>query len=148
MESWVRPLARVLLALLGLILWGAAAALVFGGYNGTYSHHPGSRGVDVIQRQLQCCGIHNYTDWAEAAASQPVHTGNVRAPESCCKETYSDCTGDMRQSEQLFQGGCLRKLGNRLQFVLGYVFWWVPGFLLKQVPIYMLFIRNGKLHGL
>ncbi|CAM5146492.1 unnamed protein product [Natator depressus] len=217
MESWVRPLARVLLALLGLILWGAAAALVFGGafviltyknyksffwdcfllvpgwlaivsaflllptgalaicistrnsryqqgtfmyllvvllcleassavlahvysdrmsselnctmghlfhqYNGTYSQHPGSRAVDVIQRQLQCCGVHNYTDWAEAAASRHVHTGNICAPESCCKETYSDCTGDMHRSEQLFQEGCLRKLGYRLQFVMGYVFW-------------------------
>uniref|UniRef100_K7FJ60 Tetraspanin n=1 Tax=Pelodiscus sinensis TaxID=13735 RepID=K7FJ60_PELSI len=217
MESWVRPLARVLLALLGFMLWGAATALVFGGafviltyknyksffedyfllvpgwlaivsaflllptgalaisiparnsryqqgtfmyllivlfcleassavlahvysvsisseldrtmghlfqqYNGTYSHHPGSRAVDIIQRQLQCCGVHNYTDWRESAASQHISAGNICAPESCCKETYSHCTGNMRLSEQLFQEGCLRKLDSRLQFVMGYVFW-------------------------
>ncbi|XP_074850818.1 tetraspanin-3-like [Carettochelys insculpta] len=215
-ESWVRPLARALLALLGLILWAAATALVFGGafviltyrnyksffgdwfllvpgwlaivsaflllptgafalriptrnsrylqgtfmyllvvllcleassavlahiypdrmsselnstmghlfhqYNGTLPHHPGSRAVDIIQRQLQCCGVHNYTDWVKSASSH-VHDRNICAPESCCKETYSDCTGDLSQSEQLFQEGCLSKLNHRLQFVMGYLFW-------------------------
>uniref|UniRef100_A0A8C8RF03 Tetraspanin n=1 Tax=Pelusios castaneus TaxID=367368 RepID=A0A8C8RF03_9SAUR len=183
MESWIRPLARVILVLLGLVLWAAAAALVFGGafmiltyknynsffrdcfllvpgwlgivsaflllltgalalcipmrnsryqqgtfmyllvvllcleassavlaqvycdrltselgyimahffhqYNGTYSHHPSNRAVDVIQRQLQCCGVHNYTEGV---------------PESCCKEE-----------------GCLKKLDYRLQFVRDYI---------------------------
>uniref|UniRef100_A0A8C3RVS5 Uncharacterized protein n=1 Tax=Chelydra serpentina TaxID=8475 RepID=A0A8C3RVS5_CHESE len=104
--------------------------------NGTYSHHPGSRAVDILQRQLQCCGVHNYTDWAEAAASQPVRTGNICAPKSCCKETYSACTGDLRQSEQLFQEGCLRKLE-----------WPGPGFYLIKLILISCICKSNSLNG-
>ncbi|XP_019410318.1 PREDICTED: tetraspanin-3-like [Crocodylus porosus] len=218
MDSWIRPFARVLLILLGLVLWGAAAALAFGGafviltyknyrwffqncflllpgwlavvaaflllptgalaigiparnsryqqgtfmyllvvlfcleasvamlahiypdkmgselkgtlghlfhqYNGTHSHCPSNRAVDIIQKQLQCCGVYNYTDWVKAALPVSCHlqARSICVPESCCKETFH-CSGDVNQSAQLFQEGCLKKLNYRLHFVMHFVFW-------------------------
>ncbi|NWW50222.1 TSN3 protein, partial [Pedionomus torquatus] len=93
-------------------------------YNGTHSQSPGSRVVDLVQRKLQCCGIQNYTDWLKAtAASWNLHAKESRVPESCCKEEYSHCTGDLGHLEQLFQEGCLKKLEDWLHFVMLYVFW-------------------------
>ncbi|XP_009582648.1 PREDICTED: tetraspanin-3-like [Fulmarus glacialis] len=93
-------------------------------YNGAPSKGPGSRAVDAIQRKLQCCGVQNYTDWLKAtAASWHLPAEKARVPESCCKEKYSHCRGDLGHLEQLFQEGCLKKLEDRLHFIMLYVFW-------------------------
>ncbi|NXQ81292.1 TSN3 protein, partial [Nyctibius grandis] len=93
-------------------------------YNGTHSQTPGSRAVDAVQRKLQCCGVHNYTDWLKAtAASCHLPAEKACVPESCCKEKYSLCRGDLGHLEQLFQEGCLKKLEDRLHFVMLYMFW-------------------------
>ncbi|NWS16707.1 TSN3 protein, partial [Pachyramphus minor] len=89
-------------------------------HNGSCSQ-PGSRAVDVMQRKLQCCGVHNYTDWLKATASSWHLTAHV--PESCCKEKYSHCRGHLSHLEQLSQQGCLKKLEDQLWFVMLYVFW-------------------------
>uniref|UniRef100_A0A493TNI2 Tetraspanin-3-like n=3 Tax=Anas TaxID=8835 RepID=A0A493TNI2_ANAPP len=92
-------------------------------YNGTHSQAPGSSAVDVVQKRLQCCGVQNYTDWLKtASASWHLLAENVRVPESCCKEKYSLCRGELHQLEQLFQEGCLRKLEDRLHFAMLYLF--------------------------
>ncbi|XP_051665035.1 tetraspanin-3-like [Manacus candei] len=90
-------------------------------HNGSCSQDPGSRAVDVMQRKLQCCGVHNYTDWLKARAASWHLTPCV--PESCCKEKYSHCKGHLSHLEQLFQEGCLKKLEDQLWFVMLYVFW-------------------------
>ncbi|NXY71019.1 TSN3 protein, partial [Glareola pratincola] len=93
-------------------------------YNGTHSHGADSRAVDVVQRELRCCGVQNYTDWLKAAAaSRHLHDGKARVPESCCKEKYPHCRGDSVHLEQLFQEGCLKKLEDWSHFVVLYVFW-------------------------
>ncbi|XP_063176561.1 tetraspanin-3-like [Chroicocephalus ridibundus] len=93
-------------------------------YNGTHSQGADSRAVDVVQRELQCCGIQNYKDWLKAtAASWHLHGGKARVPESCCKEKYPHCRGDVVPLEQLFQEGCLKKLEDSLHFVVLYMFW-------------------------
>ncbi|NXN49577.1 TSN36 protein, partial [Rynchops niger] len=93
-------------------------------YNGTHSQGADRRAVDVIQRELQCCGIQNYKDWLKApAASWHLRGGKARVPESCCKEKYPHCRGDLVPLEQLFQEGCLKKLESLLHFVMPYVFW-------------------------
>uniref|UniRef100_A0A8C3U6D4 Tetraspanin-3-like n=1 Tax=Catharus ustulatus TaxID=91951 RepID=A0A8C3U6D4_CATUS len=61
-------------------------------HNWTCSQDPGNSPVDVIQRKLQCCGVHSYTDWLKASSSL-YHPACV--PESCCKEKHSHCTGDL-----------------------------------------------------
>ena len=35
---------------------------VYKTYNGT-NPDAASRAIDYVQRQLHCCGIHNYSDW-------------------------------------------------------------------------------------
>ncbi|KFP58870.1 Tetraspanin-3, partial [Cariama cristata] len=93
-------------------------------YNGAPSQGPGSRAVDVVQKKLQCCGVQNYTDWLKATAvSQHLPAEDSRVPESCCKEMYSHCRGDLDHLEQLFQEGCLKKLEDQLRFVMLYMFW-------------------------
>uniref|UniRef100_A0A8D2KZ72 Tetraspanin n=1 Tax=Varanus komodoensis TaxID=61221 RepID=A0A8D2KZ72_VARKO len=78
--------------------------------------------VDSIHKQLKCCGVYNYTDWMVALPTR-LQAGRVLAPESCCKETYLDCTGDVSQPEKLFNEGCLKKLDERLRFVMCYLAW-------------------------
>ncbi|NWQ86158.1 TSN36 protein, partial [Burhinus bistriatus] len=93
-------------------------------YNGIHSQGPGSRAVDAVQRKLQCCGVQNYTDWLKAtAASWHLPDEKAHVPESCCKEKYSHCRGDLDHLEQLFQEGCLKKLEDWLHFVMLYLFW-------------------------
>ncbi|XP_050185375.1 tetraspanin-3-like [Myiozetetes cayanensis] len=89
--------------------------------SGSCSQDPGSRAVDEMQRKLQCCGVHNYTDWLKARAACWHLTACV--PESCCKEKYSHCRGHLSHLEELSQEGCLKKLEDQLWFVMLYVFW-------------------------
>ncbi|XP_040397887.1 tetraspanin-3-like [Cygnus olor] len=92
-------------------------------YNGTLSQAPSSRAVDVVQKRLRCCGVQNYTDWLKtASASWHLLAEKARVPGSCCKEKYSDCRGELHQLEQIFQEGCLRKLEDRLDFAMLYLF--------------------------
>ncbi|NWT81439.1 TSN3 protein, partial [Lanius ludovicianus] len=89
-------------------------------HNWTCSQDPGSSVVDVMQRKLRCCGVHNYTDWLRASSSW-YHPACV--PESCCKEKHSRCKGDLSHVEQLSPEGCLKKLEDQLCFAMRYMFW-------------------------
>uniref|UniRef100_A0A8C3GJM8 Uncharacterized protein n=1 Tax=Cairina moschata TaxID=8855 RepID=A0A8C3GJM8_CAIMO len=102
-------------------------------YNGVHSQAPGSSAVDVVQKRLQCCGVQNYTDWLKTAStSWHLLAENARVPESCCKEKYSVCRGELHQLEQLFQEGCLRKLEDHDRLVFLGIFI-CPTFLLKPI---------------
>ncbi|NWI36112.1 TSN3 protein, partial [Picathartes gymnocephalus] len=90
-------------------------------HNWTCSQDPGNSAVDVIQRKLQCCGVHNYTDWLKASSSSWYHPACV--PESCCKEKNSHCRGDLGHVEELSEEGCLKKLEDQLCFAMLYLFW-------------------------
>ncbi|NXE97645.1 TSN3 protein, partial [Menura novaehollandiae] len=90
-------------------------------HNWTCSQDPGSSAVDAMQRRLQCCGVHNYTDWLKTSASSWHLPACV--PESCCKEKHSHCGGDLGHLEQLSQEGCLKKMGDKLCFAMLYMFW-------------------------
>ncbi|NXP75870.1 TSN36 protein, partial [Ramphastos sulfuratus] len=117
-------------------------------YSGTTSKDSGVRVVDMVQRRLECCGVQNYTDWLKTTApSQHLLAGSTHVPESCCKERYSDCMGDLSHLDQIFQEGCLKKLEDRFQFLMHYVFWYcvvlsvlglltivINGLLMRQQP--------------
>ncbi|NWU41859.1 TSN3 protein, partial [Hylia prasina] len=90
-------------------------------HNWTCSQDLGNSAVDVIQRKLQCCGVHNYTDWLKTSSSSWYHPACV--PESCCKEKHSHCRGDVGHVEQLYEEGCLKKLEGQLYFAMLYIFW-------------------------
>ncbi|NWV58523.1 TSN3 protein, partial [Malurus elegans] len=89
-------------------------------HNWTCSQDPGSSAVDVMQRQLQCCGVHNYTDWLKTSSSW--HPPPC-VPASCCKGKHSRCRGDLGHVEQLSEEGCLKKLEDQVCFAMLYVFW-------------------------
>ncbi|KAM7023656.1 tetraspanin-3-like [Acridotheres tristis] len=89
-------------------------------HNWTCSQDPGNSAVDVIQRKLQCCGVHNYTDWLKA--SSPWYRPPC-VPESCCMEKHSHCRGDLGHVEQLSDKGCLKKLEDQMCFAMLYIFW-------------------------
>ncbi|NXX15345.1 TSN3 protein, partial [Podargus strigoides] len=102
-------------------------------YNGTQSQAPGSGAMDVVQRELQCCGVQNYTDWLKAtAASWHLPAEKRCVPESCCKK-FSHCGGDLGHLEQFFQEGCLKKLEDQLHSVMLYVFWWCVVLILLEL---------------
>ncbi|XP_062984803.1 tetraspanin-3-like [Elgaria multicarinata webbii] len=91
-------------------------------YNQTVPSLCGMEAVNTIHKQLKCCGLYNYTDWMVPLPNH-LPTGRAFAPETCCKETYLDCNGDVNQPEKLFNEGCLQKLEERLHFVMHYLAW-------------------------
>lgn len=121
----------------------SAMGYLFHQHNWTCSQDPGNSSVDVIQRKLQCCGVHSYTDWLKASSSW-YHPACV--PESCCKEKHSHCRGDLAHVDQLSDKGCLKKLEDQLGFAMLYIFWCCPvlslellaavsnGFLMRHQP--------------
>ncbi|XP_056370521.1 tetraspanin-3-like [Oenanthe melanoleuca] len=121
-------------------------------HNWKCSQDPGNSSMDVIQRKLQCCGVHNYTDWLKTSSSWH-HSACV--PESCCKEKHSHCRGDLGHVEQLSDKGCLKKLEDQLRFAMLYIFWTCTvlsilellaaasnGFLMRHQPFHELCILD------
>lgn len=51
--------------------------------------------------QLQCCGIHNYSDWQYTHWYQESKNNSV--PMSCCKSNVGSCTGSLTHPENLYQ---------------------------------------------
>ncbi|KAJ1084835.1 hypothetical protein NDU88_004981 [Pleurodeles waltl] len=103
---------------------------VFMKYNGS-SPDLNSRKVDQLQEKLECCGVHNYTDWSDVPW-QP-HSINGSVPESCCIKSYSNCTGDMSYPELLYQKGCQGTLHQKLQRFLKYIYWGSVGAIAVEI---------------
>lgn len=118
---------------------------VFDEYNGPNSNAQ-SRAIDYVQRQvsesrvplslfnrggaspfvltlslcsfsqLQCCGIHNYSDWRDTRWY--VESKDDSVPMSCCKSDFGSCTGSLIHPEYLYQEV---KLSFVLRLNLSYV---------------------------
>lgn len=93
---------------------------VYEEYNGTNTDAP-SRAIDYVQRQLQCCGIHNYSDWRNTTWFKESKNNSV--PASCCRPGTSACTGSLARPEDLYQEGCealvVKKLKEIMMYVIG-----------------------------
>lgn len=72
---------------------------VYNTYNGT-NPDAASRAIDYVQRQLHCCGIHNYSDWENTDWFK--ETKNQSVPLSCCKETAKSCNGSLANPSDLY----------------------------------------------
>ncbi|CAL8355886.1 unnamed protein product [Lota lota] len=92
----------------------------YNGYNGTNSG-AASRAIDYVQRQLQCCGIHNYSGWTNTPWFEGAQNNSV--PISCCKPQLSTCTGSLTHPEDLFQEGCEALVVKKLKEIIIYVIW-------------------------
>ncbi|XP_029378052.1 tetraspanin-3 isoform X2 [Echeneis naucrates] len=93
---------------------------VYDEYNGTNSNAQ-SRAIDYIQKQLQCCGIHNYSDWQYTHWYEESKNNSV--PISCCKINIGSCTGSLTRPEDLYQEGCEALVVNKLKEIMMYVIW-------------------------
>ncbi|XP_070762734.1 tetraspanin-3 isoform X2 [Enoplosus armatus] len=93
---------------------------VYDEYNGTNSNAQ-SRAIDYVQRQLQCCGIHNYSDWQYTHWYEESKNNSV--PISCCKANSGSCTGSLTHPEDLYQEGCEVLVVKKLKEIMMYVIW-------------------------
>ncbi|XP_013928050.1 PREDICTED: tetraspanin-3-like [Thamnophis sirtalis] len=103
---------------------------VYDAYNGT-NPDAASRAIDYVQRQLHCCGIHNYTDWESTAWFKEAKNHSV--PLSCCKATLSNCTGSLAHPADLYSEGCKVLVVKKLQEIMMYVIWAALAFAVIQV---------------
>ncbi|EHB12299.1 Tetraspanin-3 [Heterocephalus glaber] len=93
--------------------------------NGT---NPGaaSRATDYVQRQLHCCGIHNYSDW---------ETKNQSVPLSCCRETASNCNSSLASPSDLYTEGYEALVVKKLQEIMTHVIWAALAFAAIQLLV-------------
>uniref|UniRef100_A0A8C8WDS0 Tetraspanin-3 n=4 Tax=Carnivora TaxID=33554 RepID=A0A8C8WDS0_PANLE len=93
---------------------------VYKTYNGT-NPDAASRAIDYVQRQLHCCGIHNYSDWENTDWFK--ETKNQSVPLSCCRETASSCNGSLAHPSDLYAEGCEALVVKKLQEIMMHVIW-------------------------
>ncbi|XP_072595278.1 tetraspanin-3 isoform X3 [Vulpes vulpes] len=93
---------------------------VYKTYNGT-NPDAASRAIDYVQRQLHCCGIHNYSDWENTDWFK--ETKNQSVPLSCCRETASSCNGSLAHPSNLYAEGCEALVVKKLQEIMMHVIW-------------------------
>ncbi|ELK03459.1 Tetraspanin-3 [Pteropus alecto] len=93
---------------------------VYKTYNGT-NPDAASRAIDYVQRQLHCCGIHNYSDWENTDWFK--ETKNQSVPLSCCRETTSSCNGSLAYPSNLYAEGCEALVVKKLQEIMMHIIW-------------------------
>ncbi|XP_057199881.1 tetraspanin-3b [Triplophysa rosa] len=91
---------------------------VYNEYKGTNKDAP-SRAIDYVQRQLHCCGIHNYSDWMNTHWFNQSKNNSV--PVSCCKPNISNCTGTLMRPGDLYPEGCEVLVVKKLKDIMLYV---------------------------
>ena len=68
--------------------------------------------------QVHCCGVKNYTDWANTTFSKGSHV-----PDSCCKEYTTGCGLNMILSldapDRLYTVGCVPELAEQVKHKAG-----------------------------
>ncbi len=72
----------------------------------------------LVPSQVHCCGVKNYTDWANTTFSK-----GVNVPDSCCKEYTANCGLNMIVSpdadERLYTVGCVPELSEQVKHKAG-----------------------------
>uniref|UniRef100_A0A1A7YKJ5 Tetraspanin n=1 Tax=Iconisemion striatum TaxID=60296 RepID=A0A1A7YKJ5_9TELE len=96
--------------------------------NGTFAKYNGSnaesQAVDLLQAELKCCGIKNYTSWFTI----PWYLTNKTIPSSCCINKTAQCPSSQVQPNLIYTEGCEGKLEKILHDVLTYGMLVVLGF--------------------
>ncbi|XP_074858022.1 CD63 antigen-like [Carettochelys insculpta] len=66
-----------------------------------------TKGVDNLQKNLQCCGAQNYTDWFNTTFGSL----SSAVPNSCCKKKTKSCGMNLsNDTANINQEGCIQKL--------------------------------------
>ncbi|XP_028270815.1 tetraspanin 36 [Parambassis ranga] len=101
---------------------GRSMNVVFSNYGGEDAE---TKAVDLLQTQLSCCGVNNYTSWSNTTW---FASHNNTVPLSCCKNGTTGCTGRLNQPDLLNLEGCQGALQHLLQDVLSYAMLVILGF--------------------
>ena len=73
---------------------------------------------DLIQTNLECCGVTEWTDWS---AAKHLERGQ-KVPKSCCRVQNDRCSTHSPDSNHIYLEGCMPKL--ELPFKIA--FWAIP----------------------
>ena len=70
---------------------------------------------------MQCCGVKNYTDWANTTFSQ-----DKNVPDSCCRDYTQGCGTNIlvnpsmeEVQSRIYTVGCVTELGNQVEHKAG-----------------------------
>lgn len=74
------------------------------------AQHRLRHGWDIIQSELKCCGVDNYTDWFGSHG----WPSEKRVPDSCCIRYVSGC-GQSGVSSAWYSQGCIQAAKTMLQ---------------------------------
>lgn len=69
---------------------------------------------DKLQNQMKCCGVKDYTDWAQVDSFNTSSS----VPDSCCtaEKVGADCgKGQLNEATNIYITGCLTKLGTAIK---------------------------------
>lgn len=85
------------------------------------STNSSSKAVDTIQITLHCCGVKNYTDWAETA-----YFKDFGIPVSCCRTNDASCTPETlkdleKAGKEVYTTGCFSLVSNTMESNLGII---------------------------
>lgn len=73
--------------------------------------------IDYLQKEFQCCGVHNSSDWKTAKAWN--HTKIV--PDSCCRQNLGHDCNKTITSKDLYGEGCVSLLEDKFLKNLAYI---------------------------
>ncbi|CAP23148.2 Protein CBG01956 [Caenorhabditis briggsae] len=96
---------------------------------------------DHLQRELECCGVNNYTDWYYS-----VHwPNNQYTPDSCCEpihfqenSTMENCGKMPDDDTVLYQEGCFPKFADWLYHHITLVNWVTSVLFIVEVTLFIL----------
>ena len=88
--------------------------------NTTDAYKATTESWDQLQSNLHCCGVMEYTDWAQ----NPILNATSSVPDSCCKEISEGCgTGELsaESTDNIYTNGCLESIFDIIKNNITYV---------------------------
>lgn len=71
----------------------------------------GTKAIDAIQQDEQCCGVWSYKDYMTTSFGN----GTSKVPDSCCKEKKEDCGAAPVKTDDIYTEGCKDKVESSLR---------------------------------
>lgn len=118
-------IAEIILGILILVYTNKAEEIVTQGMTDIFNNYGNGdkslqASLDHAQHDLQCCGVHNYTDWKDYKYDE---TNPNSVADGCCKDMTPDCgLGVLSKSTEeieklIFERGCYGAIKDDLQSV-------------------------------
>ena len=89
--------------------------------NKTDAYKATTESWDELQSSLHCCGVMNYTDWAQ----NPIMNATSSVPDSCCKTTHTKGCGigelNATNTDDIYTNGCLESIFDIIADNITYV---------------------------